>query len=280
MKYCYLNGKIMPESEAKVGIMDIGLLRGYGIYEAMTAVGDKVFMIDDHLARFRDSARFLGIDVAESDDEIKKIISGLIDKNGYAKGKKRSNIKFIMTGGKAVGGIDFEPGHPTFYIFLEEWKALPPEHYTNGATVLVSEYLRHNPTHKTTDYIHAVSLQKLMRASGALEALYLWQGKVLECSTSNVFIVTSGVVMTPNDNVLHGITRNAVIDLIRKNNIPFEECDISESQLYGAQECFITSSFKDVVPVVKVGDRTIGVGEVGQVTKKLMKLFEDLIEKY
>jgi len=277
--HCYLNGKIIPENEAKISIFDIGLLRGFGIYEAMTAIGISIFMADDHLARFRNSAQFLNITIPKSDEQIKKIIGELIEKNGFAEKGKRSNIKFILTGGTAIGGIDFNPATPTFYIFLEEWKPLPADYYTNGAKLLSKEFLRENPGYKTTNYISAVMLQKQMQSADALETLYSWQGKVLECATSNIFIVTDGIVVTPKENILKGITRNVTLHLLLENNIPHEERDISETEFYSAQECFLTSSFKDVVPIISVADRVVGHGQVGLMTLRIMDLFEKNLAK-
>jgi branched-subunit amino acid aminotransferase/4-amino-4-deoxychorismate lyase len=276
MKYCYLNGEVLPEHEAKVGILDIGLLRGFGIYEAMTTVGDKVFMIDDHLARFRRSAEFMNVDVPISDEEIKRVISELVQKNGFV----RSNIKFILTGGEAIGGICYNPATPTFYMFLEEWKTIDESNYSHGSHIIIHEFLRDYPEYKTTNYITAVRLQNDMRKAQAIETLYTWQGKVLECATSNFFIIKNNVLVTPTDSVLHGITRNVTIDVSRKVGLDIEEREVTVEEMYGADECFLTSSFKDVVPVVQVGDATIGDGKVGQTTQKVMQLFKAFKAQY
>ncbi len=119
--FCYLNGKILPEEEAKVGIFDIGLLRGYGIYEAMSAIDGRLFMLPDHLTRFRKSAELLEITIPATDDEITKIIHELLEKNDFNRVGRRANVKFILTGGDAIGGIDFDRSRATFYIFLWEW---------------------------------------------------------------------------------------------------------------------------------------------------------------
>lgn len=276
MKYCYLNGHIMPESEAKVGILDIGLLRGFGIYEALTTINGKVFMCEDHLARFRKSAEFLNIKVPVSDDEIKRVMDELIAKNGFA----RTNIKFILTGGEAIGGIDYNRDTPTFYIFVEEWKPIDEKNYTHGASVLLHEHLREYPQYKTINYITAVPLQKKMKDAGALETLYTWRRQILECATSNFFIVADNRLLTPKDDILYGITRKVTIDLAREYGIEVEECNVSLEEVYGADECFITSSFKDVVPVVKVGDKGIGDGKVGEMTKRIMSLFDEFTKNY
>jgi D-amino acid aminotransferase len=276
MKYCYLNGKIMPENEAKVSIFDIGLLRGFGIYEALTIINGKVFMPDDHLARFRKSADFLKITIPATDEEIRHVMDELIIKNGFI----RANIKFILTGGEAIGGIDYNRATPTFYIFTEEWKPIDEKNYTHGASVILHEHLREYPEFKTINYITAVPLQKKMKDAGALEALYTWRRQILECATSNFFIVANNKLLTPKDNILYGITRKVTIDLARKHGIRVEECNVSLEEVYGADECFITSSFKDVVPVVKVGNEVIGDGMVGEMTKKVISIFDEFTKNY
>jgi branched-subunit amino acid aminotransferase/4-amino-4-deoxychorismate lyase len=278
MNCCYFNGQILPINEAKVGILDIGLLRGYGIYEAMTVFNGKIFMFSDHMSRFKKSVKFLNIKVSKSDKRIQNIILEIAEKNNL--GGKRYNIKFILTGGEAIGGIDFNPEKPTFYIFVEEWQSLDSRVYSEGTELITHEHLRQYPEYKTTNYITATLLQKEMKSKGAIEILYTWQNKVLECATSNFFIVKDGKLITAKENVLHGITRKAVIDLANRNNLLIEEREVSVGDMKFADECFLTSSFKDVVPVVKVGDFTISKGVVGEVTKKVMKLFEDYTKEY
>jgi branched-chain amino acid aminotransferase len=278
MSYCFLNGKILPVSEAKVGIFDIGILRGFGIYEAMTTFNNKIFMFEDHVRRFRKSAEFLHVTVPNTDKEIEKVIYELLEKNQLQ--DKRANIKLILTGGEAVDGINFDPTTPTFYIFVEECRVLGPGYYENGANLLVHEYLRQYPEYKTTNYITAVSLQKDRKVAGAIEILYTCQGAVLECSTSNFFIVKDGKLITAKDNILRGVTRNVTIDLARKFGFEVEERAVSVVEMYEADECFLTSSFKDIVPIVKVDNRSIGNGEVGKITKRLIGIFTDFASTY
>lgn len=278
MKYCYLNGHILEESEARVGVLDIGLLRGFGIYEAMAVVHDTVFRWEEHVSRFRKSADFLRITLPVSDAELKQIIFDLIEKNGLT--GERVNVKCILTGGNAIGGIDYDGSAPTFYIFLEEWKALDPSYYAQGASLIVHEHLRQYPQYKTTNYITAARLQKDMKAAGALEILYTWKDSVLECATSNLFIVKDDTLITAKNDILAGVTRNVVIELARANGITVMERAYTQSELFSADECFLTSSFKDVVPVVKVGDAVITSGLVGETTKKIAGLFEDYFNAY
>lgn len=271
--YCFLNGNIILQSQATVSIFDIGMLRGYGVYEAMTYVHGNLFMFQDHMVRFRKSAQLLEIHISYTDAEIEKIIMSLVEKNGYTS-SDRVNIKFILTGGNAVGGIDFDRSKSTFYIFMEKWKLLPQSLYTDGASVVLHEHLRDYPQYKTTNYITAVSLQQKIQSVGALEALYTYKGNVLECATSNFFIVSLGKLVTARENVLHGITRNVTVDLAQKQGIEVLERDITLEEVLEADECFLTSSFKDIVPVVCVGGQNISSGKVGEITRKMITIFE------
>ena len=282
--FCYLNGKIIKEEEAVVSIFDIGLLRGFGIYEAMSSFGNNIFRLEDHMKRFRASAEFLNITIPHNDLEIEKIILELLYKNGFSetnkdRKSKRANIKFILTGGLAINGIDFNPNTPTFYIFTEEWKKIDQKYYDDGCTVILHEHFREYSQFKTINYISAVPLQKKMKNLGALETLYTHKGQILECATSNFFIVAGGKCITPKDNILQGITRKVAIELAGKNGMTVEERNISLQEVYASDECFLTSSFKDIVPVVCVGDRAIANGRVGEISKKMVKLFEENLVK-
>jgi len=276
--FVYLNGTIIPHDDARISVFDIGLLRGLGIYEAMGVWNGSIFKFQEHMDRFRRSAGGIGIDVPESNERIKEIIFELLEKN-YTKEKDgefpRANIKFILTGGQTVGSIDYDPSHPTFCIFTEDWHALPEKLYTHGASIITYEHTRHFAEYKTTDYITAVQLQKTMRAAGAIEALYTKDGMVYECTTSNFFIVSGGILITPLQNVLPGITRLAVIEVAHKHGLTVEERSVSLIETYAADEVFATSSFKDILPIVRINEKIIGDGNVGPLTKELMSLFKD-----
>jgi D-alanine transaminase/branched-chain amino acid aminotransferase len=277
MNMCFLNNKIVDFDSAKVSIKDIGLLRGFGVYEAMTTYNGKPFHLKRHLLRFRKSADFLDIKVPLDDTKIEEIILDLISQNGK---NKRYNVKFILTGGESIGGIDYNKENPTFCIFLEEYKPIDEEYMEKGCKVLLVEYLRDFPEMKTTNYIKAVTLQANQKKEGALESLYFWKDKILECSTSNFFMVKNNVLITPNEKILDGITRQVVIELALKLGIEVEEREVGLDELFSADEAFLTASFKEVVPVVFVGEKMIGDGNVGEITKKLILGFKGLIENY
>ncbi len=273
--YCYFNGEIIRTSDAKVGVYDIGLLRGFGIYEALATYNRKPFMLPAHMERFRSSTARMDLQIPVSDAEFEKIILDLIERN-IPQGEEAA-IRIILTGGAAIDGIDYDHSKSTFYVLVEPMERIAQRTFDEGCSVIVSEHLRQFPLSKTTNYIQAVLLQEERRRAGALEILYTWQGKALECATSNFFIVKGGKIITPRENILMGITRKAAM-MAAGNHFPIEERDVTVDEVYAADEAFLTSSFKDVVPVVKVGDRAIGGGKPGPVTREVMRLFHELTQ--
>jgi len=273
--FCYLNGVIVPLGEARVGVYDIGLLRGFGIYEALVVRNGKPFRFEDHMERFVRSAGELLLTIPASAEEIKTAILELATRNGY----KDAVVRLILTGGEAIGGIEYNGTNPTFYILVEEFVPLDQKYFTEGCSLMLFDHQRQFPKLKTTNYIQAVLLQPERKKAGALEILYTAEGKVLEAATSNFFIVKGGVVVTPKENILGGITRKVALEVASKAYAT-QERDITIEEAFGADEAFITSSFKDVVPVVKLGDHTIGTGVPGPVTKDVMQRFEEYIEHY
>jgi branched-subunit amino acid aminotransferase/4-amino-4-deoxychorismate lyase len=275
--HCYLNGKIMPVDEAQVSIKDIGLLRGFGIYEALATTNRKPFMFADHMARYRRTANELHLKIPASEEEILAAINDLVERN-VPEGQE-ATVKFFVTGGTAIHGIEYDYETPTFYMLVDPLVPFAPQYYTDGASVTVFEHLRQFPQLKTTNYIQAVMLQQARKDAGAIEILYTWGGKVLECATSNFMIVKDGKIITAKDNILFGITRKVALDVARPH-FPIEEREVSVEELHAADEAFLTSSFKDVMPVVKVGDKVIGSGKVGPVTKRVMELFHEFTKVY
>lgn len=269
-RLCFLNGEIIPVEDAKVSVLDIGLLRGYGIYDGIAGIKGKPFRFPDHWTRFLSGAHILNLNIPITEDGAKKKIEELLEKNH---GDKRANIRLILTGGNTIGGIEYDFEKPTFYIVTEEWEALPIEYYEEGAKLITYRHVRELPEYKTINYIRAVNLQNYRKEEKAVEILFVNDGEVLECSTSNVFLVKSGKLITPAENILKGITRKVVLEIASKSGLSIEERIVAEEELKSADEVFITSSFKDIVPIVKIDDFEVGDGKVGQITIDLMKKF-------
>lgn len=275
--YCYLDGAIVPMSEAKIGIGNIGLLRGFGIYEGLITHNRKPFMLGEHMERLHRSAQKMDLKIPASDAKIEAAVNELVERN--VPKEKEALIRIIITGGETVGVIDYNVDTPTMFILVGEFTPLEHEYVEQGCSVMPVEYHRDLAEIKSINYIKTVLLQKERRAKKTLEILYTWQGKVLEGGGSNVFIVKNGILITPKDEIVLGITRKVVLDLAREH-FKIEERPVSVDELYNADEVFLTGSFKEVVGVVKVGDKIIADGKVGPITKKVMELFHDFSGNY
>ncbi len=269
-QYCFLNGEIVPLEEAKVSVLDIGLLRGYGIYDGIAGINGRPFRFPDHWVRFLSGAHILNLNVPITEDGAKKKIEELLKKNH---GDKRANIRMILTGGNTINGIEYDFEKPTFYIVTEGWEQLPKEYYDEGAKLITYPHIRELPEYKTINYIRAVNLQNYKKEEKAVEILFVKDGNILECSTSNVFLVKDSKLITPAENILKGITRKVVLEIASKSGLVIEERIVLEEELKSADEVFITSSFKDIVPIVKIDDFEVGDGKVGEITMDLMKRF-------
>ncbi|MEK7520119.1 MAG: aminotransferase class IV [Patescibacteria group bacterium] len=273
MTYCYLNGKIIPEKNAKVSVTDIGVLRGYGAFDVIRTYRGTPFLFNEHFARTEKAARALGVRMPIAKEKLLRVMLTLVKKNGFSE----AAIRVVLTGGPAIGGIRFHKHTPTLYILATKLELPPPHAYTHGVTLMTHEYRREHPEVKTLNYFDAVSLQKKLRARGAFEILYVWEGDVLEASTSNFFIFRGDTLVTPKDGVLKGVTRNKVIARARRY-FQVRERDVPMKEVWEADEAFITATNKDVVPVTRIDGTKIGNGNVGPRTRRIMALFRAFME--
>ena len=268
---------MLPVSEASVGLYDIGLLRGFGIYEGLRSSNGKPFAFAEHMARFHRSGDQLQLKIPVGDAEIENAMRELIQKNVPA--GKDGLIRMILTGGTAIGGIGFNPETPTLFILVETYTPPAQKNFDEGCLVVTYEHMRQFPQFKTTNYIQAVLLQKLKAEKDALEVGYIFGGKMLEATGSNFFVVKGGKIATPKDNILLGITRKIVLET-SGTQVQIEERDVTVDEMFAADEMFLTSSFKDVVPVTRVDGKPIGDGKVGPVTKGVVERFESYLRAY
>jgi len=266
----YLNGQFLPLAEAKLGILDLGVLRAYGVYEGITIIGGEPFRFEDHWERFVRSAAALSLTIPIEKDAFKDALREIARRNAPG---ARATARVVLTGGEALGGLEHVPGRESFFINAEPAFALNPAVFMDGASLISSEHQRYLPEMKTIGYTHAVLLQPARREANALEILYHQGGSMLECSTSNAFIVKGGAVITPEKAILQGITRKVVLELAREAGYPIETRAVAMEEMRDADEVFITSSFKDVVPVISVDGREVGEGKPGPVTRDLMERF-------
>ncbi len=268
INFCFLNGKIIKENEAKFGIFDIGIQRGYGIFEVLRTYNKTPFLLEEHIQRLFTSAKKINLKIPYSKNKISQEIHKLLKIN---KENKDSLIKIIVTGGESQDGLS--PGKkPTFLLTTRKLKEPNKNLYTQGVRVLTLKYQRDLPSVKTLNYIELVKSWKTLKKKKAFTLLYIKNKKVLEGATSNIFLFRKNKLLTPKSGILRGITRNLVLRLAKKN-FSVEEKDIKLNELITADEVFLTGTTIGILPVVKIDNKTIAEGKPGKNTLKLIKIF-------
>lgn len=268
MNYCFFNGKILPFDDVKININELGLLRAYAVFDYLRTYNGKPFRIDDYLKRFRNSATELHLRLKYSDEEIKFFVNELLKKNK----REEVGIRFLLTGGYTHDSMSITK--PNFFILIEEI----PEYrgaIFSGVKLMSCEFQRWLPQVKTTNYVNAIRLQGEKEKQNAFEILYHYKNEISETARNNFFIVKKGILITPKENILLGITRKVILEISAKHKIKTEERKLFLSELKDIDEAFITGSSKGIVPVVQIDKIKIGNGKVGKVTKRLIELWED-----
>ena len=274
--YCCFNGKIVPANSALIHLDDLGVLRGYGVFDVMKTVNGKIFLFDEHFKRLSDSADYLGARLPMGKKEIEEAIKKLISKNKI----KQASIRIVLTGGRSADAMHFDSKTPTFYILVSEFRPLKEELLKNGVKLVTVEHSRDAAEIKTTNYVEAVRvINERQKKENFFEIIYISNGAVLEASTSNFFALIGSKLVTPKDNILKGITRNLVIKLAKKK-FEVEERELKMDELNLAAEAFIVATNKDIVPVVQIDGKKIGDGKPGKNTKRMMELFEEFVKNY
>jgi branched-chain amino acid aminotransferase len=263
----FINGKIVAEEDAKIPILDLGVLRGYGVFDYLRTYNKRPFHLIDHLERLRFSAEEIGITLPYSLSEIEEIVELLLRKTDFPE----SSIKIIATGGSSSDFLMPE-GKPSFFVHVYPFKGPAPSVYANGIRAITTPLTRPVPTVKTIHYIAAIMALQKGRKQKAEEALYVNQNReILEGTTCNFFGIKNGELITPSsEEILFGITRALVLRLA---TMPVTIRPIREEELPELDEAFVTSSSKEIVPLVAIDQTTIGNGSQGPITKQLMESF-------
>ncbi len=266
--YCYKDGKIVRLSKIHIAANDLGVLRGYGVFDFLRTFNGKPFMLEEHLARFIHSAKGMGLKVPVSKSKLKQISHELVRRNKF----RETAIKFVLTGGPSEDGVTILH-EPTFYVLATPILLPPQERYTKGVHLRTHEYMRLLPELKTLNYVVSVQKQRELARSGVLELLYVYNGAILECSSSNIFLVKNNVLVAPRNDILEGTTKALVVKLA-KGKYKVEERKVFVRELKTADEVFITASNKAVMPVVKIDSYKIRDGNVGPVSQHLQQLYK------
>lgn len=271
MRYCYLNGQILPIEKAAISPLDLGFIRGYALLEVIRTYNDVLFMFDKHYQRFIKGAKLLRLKPIPQNEQLKSSIYRVIKTNKATNCK----VRILFSGGPTK--VDFHLSeHPTLYIDCEPLPHYPLSFYHKGIKLATVIYKRGLATIKTSNYLEAIRNQPLLVKNKAQELLYVSDNKIYECSSSNFLIFQDNTLIAPKDNILEGITMQIVLNLAKKY-FSVKRQDISLSDLKKASECFITSTTREIMPVIKIDDFIIKDGKVGQNTQQLMIAFHNLV---
>lgn len=277
----YISGKLYDKADAKISVYDHGLLYGDGVFEGIRVYDGKVFRLAQHVDRLYDSARAIYLEIPLTRAQMAEAITSTVQANA----KKDGYIRAVVTRGAGYLGLDpRKTTDPQVIIIVDDISLYPAELYDNGMEIMTAATIRNhpnavNPRIKSLNYLNNILAKVESIRSGCLEALMLnHKGEVAECTGDNVFVVKHGVLLTPSIDagILEGITRNAVIELARAASIPVRELAMTRHDIYAADECFLTGTAAEVIPVIKCDGRTIGTGKPGPITKQLREKFQHL----
>ncbi|MGD0653975.1 MAG: branched-chain-amino-acid transaminase [Thermoguttaceae bacterium] len=277
----YINGALYDKEDAKISVYDHGLLYGDGVFEGIRSYGGKVFHMDDHLDRLWNSAKAIILEIPMGKAEMAKAIQDTLEVNKI----KDGYIRVVVTRGAGTLGLDPNRcSNPQVIIITDRIALYPAELYEKGLEIITVSTVRNhpaalNPRIKSLNYLNNILAKIEGVQAGCIEALMLnCKGEVAECTGDNIFIVRQGRLLTPplEACILEGITRDVVIDLARQAGIAVLETPLTKHDVYIADECFLTGTAAELVPVVKVDSRTIGSGAPGPMTHDLMARFHKL----
>jgi len=262
--FTYINREYIPFNQSSVPVSDLIVQRGYGIFDFFL-VKDKVPpFLSFHLDRFIRSAALMGLDLPYTKEELTEIVNSLIQKNNI----QNSSVKIMLTGGVSPDDFTLTPAASSLIVINKPFEIKWPEAWKNGASLITSRYQREVPEAKTINYIRSVRLSRQLMESGAAEVLYLDRNWVRECSRSNVFYVKDHCVYTPKTKILEGVTRKRILQLEGYNILV---ADFKLKELLAADEVFITSTSKGVLPVIKIDSKIISNGRIGAITQAIQK---------
>lgn len=280
----FINGQYFAKEEAKVSVYDHGLLYGDGVFEGMRAYGGKVFRLKEHLERLYDSASAILLEIPMDLSDLANAVDATVSRNNLSD----AYIRLVVTRGAGELGLDpAKTSDPQVIIIADHIALYPKELYEKGLEIITAATIRNHPAAlspriKSLNYLNNIMAKVEGKLAGCAEALMLnHKGEVAECTGDNIFIIRQGRLITPpiDAGILEGITRNAVIELAKEASIPVEEIPFTRYDIYVADECFLTGSAAEVIPVIKLDDRSIGDGSVGPITKQLHKAFHELVRR-
>jgi branched-chain amino acid aminotransferase len=274
----YIGGKLFEKADAKISVFDHGLLYGDGVFEGIRAYSGRVFRLAAHIDRLYDSARSIHLTIPMSKASMAEAVVSTLQANSLVD----AYIRLIVTRGAGSLGLDpRKTSDPQIIIITDSISLYPPELYQHGLKIVTAGTMRNhpsalNPRIKSLNYLNSILAKIEGTNAGCLEALMLnHKGEVSECTGDNIFVVRKGELHTPSIDagILEGITREAVIELARAQGYKVVERTMDRHDIYTADECFLTGTAAEVIPVVELDGRSIGDGKPGPITNVLYKRF-------
>lgn len=281
----YINGKFYEKNEAKISVFDHGLLYGDGVFEGIRSYNRLVFKLKEHIDRLFESAHTLMLEILLSKEQLIKAVISTLKANNL----KDAYIRLIVTRGEGDLGLDPRKcrGKSTIIIIADRIALYPEKFYRQGLALISVPTIRNlpealNPQIKSLNYLNNILAKIEALNCGYDEAIMLDSlGYVAECTGDNIFIVKNKHLYTPPQcmGTLRGITRDTVLEIARKSKISVHEHVLTRHEVYISDECFLTGTAAEIVPVVKVDGRIIGTGKPGELTLNLMKKFKECTKK-
>jgi branched-chain amino acid aminotransferase len=281
MSKVYISGKLVDKDQATISVFDHGFLYGDGVFEGIRVYGGKVFLLAEHIDRLYESAQAIRLDIPMPKVDLTAAVNSTVAANGLSEGY----VRLVVSRGAGTLGLDpRKTAHPQIIIIADTISLYPPEMYQQGLKLITASTLRNHPQAlssriKSLNYLNNILAKIEGSDAGCVEALMLnHKGEVAECTGDNIFIVQRGALKTPpvDAGILEGITRNAVIRLAREAKVPVAETTLLRHDIYVADECFLTGTAAEVIPVTSLDGRAIGQGKPGPITRDLLERFKKL----
>lgn len=275
----YINGKFFEKEHAKISVFNHGLLYGDGIFEGIRIYNGTVFKLKEHLERLYQSAKAILLALPLSFEEFEKAVLDTVKLNN----KQNGYIRLVATRGEGTLGIDpAKCDRATVIIIVDDIQLYPNQYYEKGIKIITTSVRRISPDSldpriKSLNYLNNIMAKLEAQNAGCLEAVMLnKEGCVAECTTDNIFIVKHKRLLTPtgSNGALDGITKNTVLQTANELGFDANESEITQYDLYTADESFLTGTGAEIIPVVEIDGRPIGNGIPGDVTNELIKHFK------
>ena len=274
-----VNGRITGEQDAVISVFDHGFLYGEGVYETMRTYGGRPFLFDRHARRLRQSADLISLPLPFSDQDL---VARITETAAAAAVPGEVYIRVLVTRG--IGELTYDVAAtpvPSVVIIVKPHVAPPPESYDRGVSVVIVDVVRNhpgtvNPMIKSNNLLNCALAMQEAHRKGAFEGVMRnYRGELTECTTANLFVVSGGAVLTPplDAGLLPGITREFVLELGRDAGLDMRERALIDEDLIGADEAFLTSTTREVMPITRVNGHEIGTGRPGPVTQQLLAAF-------